>query len=217
MLRPAMTTTDSSPRPIWADLTLEAFGYSKVALILTGSAVTQVMPFWIEWAVSAAPETEFKVIMRDSAQRFITRHSIESRLKSRVQADSWGEELIAAHIELAEWADLILVYPATLDYSSRLAHGIADSPSLLAAMTTEAQVCIAPALPPRALENPIVSETLKKLRMPENFLVIDPVPGPSESSDVALAWVPPSFPAVMRRLEEERLLRAGLTKEAATA
>lgn len=85
-----MTTTDSSPRPIWADLTLEAFGYSKVALILTGSAVTQVMPFWIEWAVSAAPETEFKVIMRDSAQRFITRHSIESRLKSRVQADSWG-------------------------------------------------------------------------------------------------------------------------------
>ncbi len=98
-----------------------------------------------------------------------------------------GEELIAAHIDLAEWADLILVYPATLDYSSRLAHGIADSPSLLAAMTTEAQVCIAPALPPRALANPIVAETLRKLRMPENFLVIDPVPGPSESSDVALA------------------------------
>lgn len=212
-----MTTSENTAGPQWTDLSLESFGYSRVALVLTGSAVTQVMPYWIDWARSAAPDTEFRVIMRESAGRFITRHSIESRLRSRVQSDSWGEEIVAAHIHLAEWADLILVYPATLDYASRLAHGITDSPSLLAAMSTEAQVCIAPALPPRSIGNPIVAETLRRLRSPENFLVIDPVPGPSESSDVALAWVPPPFPAVLRRLEKERLLRAVLVEEAATA
>lgn len=213
-----MTTTDSTPRSAWSDLTLKSFGFSHVALVLTGSAVTQVMPHWISWARSAAPNTEFRVIMRESAYRFATRHSIESRLRARIHPDKWEDELIASHVELAEWAELILIYPATLDYASRLAHGIADSPSLLAALTTKAQVGIAPAFPPRAIGNPLVVETLTRLRAPENFVVVDPVPGPSESSDIALAWVPPPFPAVLRRMEKERrLLRHVASDETVTA
>lgn len=191
--------------PQISDLTLEEFGYARVAIVLTGSAMTQVMPYWIEWARAAAPNTEFRVIARDGAYRFTTRHNLESRLRAHVQDDVWGEEIIASHIELAEWADLLLIYPATLGYASRLAHGITDSPSTLAALSTEAVVCIAPALPPRSKGNPIVEETLRKLREPENFVVIDPVPGPSESSDTALAWIPPTLPAVLKHLEEFRL------------
>lgn len=198
------STISSSP---WGDISLPSFGYQRVAVVLTGSAVTQVMPDWLSWAKHAAPGTEFRVILRSSTARFLTRHSIESRLRARVLDDVWSDELMAAHIELAEWAELILVYPATLDYASRLAHGITDSPSLLAAVATEAQVCIAPAFPPRSLENPIVLETLERLRKPKNFQVIDPIPGPSESSDTALAWVPPPFPTVLRRIEDHRLFR----------
>ncbi|MGP9782019.1 flavoprotein, partial [Glutamicibacter sp. AOP12-B1-11] len=128
----------------------------------------------------------------------------------RIQSDHWDDEIIAAHIDLAEWADLILIYPATLDYTSRLAHGISDSPSLLAALSTHARVCIAPSLPPRAMENQLVRDILEKLRKPKNFLVINPVPGPSESSAISDAWVPPAFPAVLRRLESERRLLVDL-------
>lgn len=189
------------------DLTLKSFGFRRVALVLTGSSVTQVMPFWIDWVLSAAPEADFRVIMRESAYRFTTRHSVEGRLRARVQQDRWEDAVIAEHIDLAEWPDLILIYPATLDYVSRLAHGITDSPSILAALTTHVPVCIAPSLPPRAMDNPLVTQIIGMLRKPKNFLLIDPVPGPSESSDIAQAWVPPPFPTVLRQLEHERLAR----------
>ena len=211
-----MTTASTAPTPMM-DLTLKNFGFGKVALVLTGSAVTQVMPFWIDWILDAAPDTEFRVVVRESALRFTTRHSIEGRMRSRIQFDSWDDEIIAAHIDLAEWADLILVYPATLDYASRLAHGITDSPSLLAALTTHALVCVAPALPPRAMDNPLVIQTLEKLRQPENFMVIDPMPGPSQSSDVAQAWVPPPFPSVVRKVEQERMARLNLVEAASVS
>ncbi|KUM30893.1 flavoprotein [Glutamicibacter mishrai] len=200
-----MTTAHSTMPAQALDLSLDGFGYRKVALVLTGSAATQVMPFWLDWILAAAPHTQFRIIMRDSASRFITRHSLETRLRARVHSDHWEDEVIAEHVELAEWADLILIYPATLDYASRLASGITDSPSLLAALSTSAPVCIAPALPPRALSNPLVTNILDVLRAPKNFVVIDPVPGPSESSDIAQAWVPPPFPAVLRRLETLRV------------
>lgn len=211
-----MTTPSGAQSAALTDLSLGRFGFDRVALVLTGSAMTQVMPYWIEWARLSAPDTEFRVIVRDSVYRFTTRHSLESRLRGRVIADRWEDEITAAHVELAEWAELILIYPATLDYASHLAHGITDSPSLLAALSTEARVCIAPSLPPRSRGNTIVESTLELLRRPTNFTLIDPVPGPSESSDTAQAWVPPAFPSVLRRLEADRL--AGeLLREAKSA
>jgi len=202
-----MTTAENTMPSPMLDLSLESFGYRKVALVLTGSTMTQVMPFWLDWALAAAPNTDFRIIMRGSARRFTTRHSLEARMRSRIQMDSWGDEVIAAHIELAEWADLLLAYPATLDFCSRLAHGITDSPSLLAMLSTYAPVCIAPSLPPGAMDNALVTGVLQSLRSPENFTVIDPVPGASESSDNAKAWVPPPFPEVLRSLERQRLAR----------
>lgn len=210
-----MNTPSGAQSAALTDLSLARFGFARVALVLTGSAMTQVMPYWIDWARMSAPDTDFRVVARDSVYRFVTRHSLESRLRGRVVADRWEDEILAAHVELAEWADLILIYPATLDYASHLAHGITDSPSLLAALSTPARVCIAPALPPRSRGNAIVETTLELLRGPANFTLIDPVPGPSESSDSALAWVPPPFPAVLRRLEQERA--AGRDEEAMSA
>ncbi len=199
-----MNLASQTTRSLLSNLSLETFGFSRVAVVLTGSAGTQVMPYWLDWAQSAAPQTEFRVIMRKSAYQFITRHNIESRLRTRIQEDRWQEEIIASHIELGEWADLMLIYPATLGYSSKLARGLADSPSLVAALSTRATVCVAPSLPPRSKGNPIVEETLRLLREPDNFVVFDPVPGPSESSDIDHAWIPPTFPEVLRQLERRR-------------
>lgn len=199
-----MNSSANVNKAMITNTTLDTFGYAHVAIVLTGSAMTQVMPLWIEWFRDAAPNTVFRVIARESAYRFTTRHNIESRLRSRVENDRWEDAIIADHVELAEWADLILIYPATLDYASRLAHGITDSPSLLAALSTDAVVCIAPSLPPRAWGNPVVNETFRLLRQPKNFVVIDPVPGPSESSEFALAWIPPALPIVLRALEDRR-------------
>lgn len=202
-----MTTDHQTTNPLEEDFSLPNFGYSKVALVLTGSAVTQVMPYWIEWARKVLPKTEFRIIMRESAYRFVTRHGIESSARSRIQNDTWNDEIIAEHIDIAEWADLILIYPATLDYTSRLAHGITDSPSLLAAFATNAQVCIAPSFPPRSIGHPTIEGIMEKLRAPDNYQVIDPIPGPSESSDTALAWIPPTFVSVLRSIERRRAKR----------
>lgn len=208
-----MSHTKNFTRATISAVSLDSFGYSRVALVLTGSAMTQAMPYWIEWARAAAPDTEFRVIVRETAYRFTTRHNLESRLRAHVQDDCWEDEIIASHIELAEWAELIIIYPATLDYSAKLSHCVTESPSLLAALSTEAVVCIAPSLPPRSWDNPLVREVFERLRKPKNFIVIDPVPGPSESSDTALAWIPPLLPDVLRRLEEHRTTHQQVSEE----
>jgi len=91
---------------------------------------------------------EVQVVMTAGACRFVTPLTFQALSGRPVRTDLWDEAAEAAmgHIELARWADRILVAPATADFIGRLAHGLADDLLTTLCLATAAPVSVAPAM-----------------------------------------------------------------------
>jgi phosphopantothenoylcysteine decarboxylase/phosphopantothenate--cysteine ligase len=91
---------------------------------------------------------EVQVVMTAGARQFVTPLTFQALSGRPVRSDLWDEAAEAAmgHIELARWADRILVAPATADFIGRLAHGLADDLLTTLCLATDAPVSIAPAM-----------------------------------------------------------------------
>ena len=88
------------------------------------------------------------VVMTAGARRFVTPQTFQALSGRPVRTDLWDEAAEAAmgHIELARWADRILVAPATADFLARLAHGLADDLLTTLCLATDAPISVAPAM-----------------------------------------------------------------------
>jgi len=89
-----------------------------------------------------------QVVMTSAAKHFITATSLQAVSALPVRDDLWDDEAEAAmgHIELARWAQLILIAPASAEIMSRLASGSANDLLTTVCLATEAPVAIAPAM-----------------------------------------------------------------------
>lgn len=109
---------------------------------------------------------ELRVVLSPGAERFVTAASVEG-LSGRVpHADLWAAGDSMAHIQLAEWADLVLLYPASASILSRLAHGLADDliGCLSLARVPSTPFWIAPAMNPKMWAHPAVQDSAARLR-----------------------------------------------------
>ena len=91
---------------------------------------------------------EVRVVMTQSATEFITPLTLQALSGNRVHLDLLDPEAEAAmgHIELARWADLVLVAPATANSIARITHGEADDILTTLMLATPAPIAIAPAM-----------------------------------------------------------------------
>jgi phosphopantothenoylcysteine decarboxylase/phosphopantothenate--cysteine ligase len=91
---------------------------------------------------------DVQVVMTPAATAFIGRTTLQALSGRPVRDDLWDEAAEAAmgHIELARWADLVLIAPATADFLARLAAGRADDLLATLCLATEAPVVCAPAM-----------------------------------------------------------------------
>src|SRR5690349_13318385 len=91
---------------------------------------------------------EVQVVMTEAAREFVTPTTFQAVSARPVRTDLWDAAAEAAmgHIELARWAELVLIAPASADFLARLAHGLA--PDLLGTLclATEAPIAVAPAM-----------------------------------------------------------------------
>lgn len=89
-----------------------------------------------------------RVVMTKAAQEFITPLTLQALSGNPVHCDLLDTEAEAAmgHIELARWADLVLVAPASADFMARLANGQADDLLTTVCLATDAGIAIAPAM-----------------------------------------------------------------------
>ncbi|MGW3273681.1 flavoprotein [Streptomyces kronopolitis] len=182
---------------------------NRLLIVVTGSAYAWSTPYWLEWLRLHCPELEVRVVLTRSAKRFVTPQSVGSRVAGAVATDVWpDDEATARHVEWAEWADAILVYPATLHFMARLALGLADSPALLAAQCSQGTVAVAPALPPGALEGAAVRQHWAALAARPNTVLVPPIAGRSLTTGREDAWVPPPLPEALRLIVEHRAGRA---------
>ena len=107
-----------------------------------------------------------RVIMTKNATEIITPLTLETLARDRVVVDMWAEKsnYDVEHISLADWADLILVAPATLNIVGKIANGIADDMLTTVISASKAPVYFALAMNVNMYENPILNENIDKLR-----------------------------------------------------
>lgn len=118
----------------------------RVLLGVTGGIAAYKSP----WIVRRLAErgVEVRVVMTAGARRFVTPLTFQAVSGHPVRSDLWDESAEAAmgHIELARWAELVLVAPASADFMARLTAGLADDLLSTLCLATEAPLLLAPAM-----------------------------------------------------------------------
>ena len=108
---------------------------------------------------------EVQIVMTASAEEFVTPTSLQAVSGRPIRTNLWDKEAEASmsHIELARWADVVLIAPATAEIMARLAGG--GAPDLLATLclATEAPIVIAPAMNRVMWANPAVQANRRTL------------------------------------------------------
>lgn len=117
-----------------------------------------------------------KVIMTTSATKIITPQTLETLSRNKVYTDMWEREhqMEVEHISLAEWADLILVAPVTLNMIGKVANGIADDMLSTVISASIKPVYFALAMNVNMYNNPILKSNIDKLKsFNYNFIEAD--------------------------------------------
>ncbi len=89
-----------------------------------------------------------QVVMTEAAKSFITPLTLQALSSNPVRENLWDTQAEAAmgHIELARWADWIIVAPASADFMARLAHGFANDLLTTLCLASNAPILLAPAM-----------------------------------------------------------------------
>ena len=122
---------------------------------------------------------EVQVAMTAGAQHFVTPLSFQALSGNPTRTTLWDSaaEASMGHIELARWADRIVIAPATADLLARLAHGFADDLVTTLCLATTAPISIAPAMNHRMWLHPATQANATVLRG-RGVQVIGPEDGP---------------------------------------
>jgi len=106
-----------------------------------------------------------KVILSESAEKFVSSLTFQALSRNDVFTDTFDEKNphVIAHIDLADWADLILVAPATANTIGKLASGIADNMITTTLLAATSPVWIAPAMNVHMYDHPAVKKNLAEL------------------------------------------------------
>lgn len=122
---------------------------------------------------------DVQVAMTDAAQRFVGPQTFQAVSHRPVRTSLWDAAAEAAmgHLELARWAQQVVVAPASADILARLAHGFADDLVATLCLATTAPIAVAPAMNHRMWLHPATQANIATLRA-RGVQVIGPDDGP---------------------------------------
>ena len=141
---------------------------------------------------------EVRVVMTRAATEFVTPLPMQALTGNRVHLDLLDTEAEAAmgHIELARWADMILIAPATADFIARLANGEADDILSTVVLASSCHMAIAPAMNQAMWGDDSTQDNLQTLKN-RHYQIYGPAEGEQACGDIGPG----------RMLEPEILLR----------
>ena len=107
-----------------------------------------------------------RVVMTPAATEFITPLTLQALSGNPVHTDllDHGAEAAMGHIELARWADMIVIAPATANFIARLGNGLADDLLSTLCLATTAPLLVAPAMNQQMWQNPATQENIARLQ-----------------------------------------------------
>lgn len=109
---------------------------------------------------------EVKVVTTPNALQFVTELSLQTLSQNKVYTDPFKklEHFDIEHISLADWADVMIVAPATANILAKFANGIADDALSTVFLATNVPVFLAPAMNKNMLAHPATQKNLNTLR-----------------------------------------------------
>src|SRR6202041_3429047 len=119
---------------------------TRVLLGVTGGIAAYKSPDLVRRLIERGADVQ--VVMTAAAQRFVSPMTFQAVSGRPTRSDLWDSAAEAAmgHIELARWAQVVMIAPASADFIARLAGGRADDLLSTLCLATEAPVFIAPAM-----------------------------------------------------------------------
>lgn len=126
-----------------------------------------------------------RVVMTESAKEFVSPLALQAVSGNKISNSLLDEDAEAAmgHIELARWADIFVIAPATANIMAKLTHGLADDLLTTLALATKAPIAIAPAMNQQMWAAPATTENLQKLQH-RGVLQIGPASGEQACGDI---------------------------------
>ena len=133
----------------------------KILLAISGGIAAYKMNYLVRDFVKKGAEV--KVILTPSAENFVTKVTLSTLSKNAVYSDFYDQNgTWNSHVELAIWADVLLVAPCTANTLAKMVHGICDNLVIATYMSAKCPVFIAPAMDLDMYAHPSTKENLEK-------------------------------------------------------
>ena len=148
----------------------------QIVVGMTGGVACYKVPNLVR--LPRKEEALVQVLMTDAATKFITSLTLESVSNRPVAVEMFpeGEFVSTRHIDFSDWADLIVVAPATANFLGKMASGISDDLLTTVVCAHKKPILIAPAMNPGMWENKVTQKNYEYLKSLGHRFV-DPVEG----------------------------------------
>ena len=194
----------------------------NILLGVTGGIAAYKAPDLVRKLVASGATV--RVVLTQSAKEFVSPLALQAVSGNPVSDDLLDKDAEAAmgHIELAKWADILLVAPATANFLAKLTHGLADDLLSTLCLASAAPLYVAPAMNQQMWHAIATQENLKTLEK-RNVTIIGPAAGEQACGDVGFGRMvePLDIVAQLNQTSVEPLLAgktivitAGPTREA---
>jgi len=168
---------------------MSTLAHKQICAIVTGGIAAYKAPELVRQIKAAGARVQ--VVMTAAAQEFVRPLTFQAVSGEPVHTELLNPlaEAAMGHIELARWADLVLVAPASADFLARLAHGLADDLASTLCLATPAPVLVAPAMNQQMWRNAATAANVELLRS-RGILFCGPAVGVQACGDTGPGRMP---------------------------
>jgi phosphopantothenoylcysteine decarboxylase/phosphopantothenate--cysteine ligase len=145
----------------------DVFNGKKIVLGVTGCIAAYKSAYLVRDLIKRGAEV--RIVMTPAATQFITPLTLSTLSNNNVIVNIFPDStdtstgLTTWHIDLAQWADIILIAPATVNTIAKIANGFADNALTTLVSAARSLVAIAPAADVDMYQNPVIQENILKL------------------------------------------------------
>ncbi|MDW9382120.1 bifunctional phosphopantothenoylcysteine decarboxylase/phosphopantothenate--cysteine ligase CoaBC [Chryseobacterium sp. JV558] len=150
----------------------------KILIAVSGGIAAYKIHFLIRDFVKKGAEVQ--VIMTPDAEHFVTKLSLSTLSKKPVYSEFYGDNgTWNSHVEMALWADVMIVAPCTANTLSKMVHGMCDNLVIATYMSAKCPVFIAPAMDLDMYVHPSTKKNLELAQSFEHIII------PAENGELA--------------------------------
>jgi phosphopantothenoylcysteine decarboxylase/phosphopantothenate--cysteine ligase len=152
----------------------------RLVLAVTGGVAAYKAAFLCRLLLQQGAEV--RVVMTPDAANFIGATTFASITGRPVVGDLFESDLVSPHTDLARWAELVVVAPATAATLARLAWGLSEEPVSATLLAARSPVMVAPAMHTEMWEHPATRRNISRL-LDDGIHIVGPEQGPLAGGD----------------------------------